>query len=76
MNRYLNYEAEIVEDIPEQFDLSRYKKPSNIKPSSLNITYSGFRSPMETSKFLEPSHNHQNTPNQSQTYPYSNFLIY
>lgn len=36
-NKLDAYEAEIVEDIPEQFDLSRYKKPSSKNPPQGSI---------------------------------------
>ena len=47
-NKFLNannsdqldtYEAEIIEDIPEQFDLSRYKKSSQTKPLETDRQY-------------------------------------
>lgn len=54
-----NYEAEVVEDIPEQFDLSRYKKT---RPSSANQTtpsvYKNAPQPQPQSQSLLPSHNH------------------
>jgi hypothetical protein len=52
-----NYDAEIVEDIPEQFDLSRYKKSSK-------LTHLNNKPQMESqqnSPIIQTYHNHNNT---------------
>ena len=72
-----NYEAEVVEDIPEQFDLSRYKK-NRASSSSTNQTLGVYKNvpshpPQSQSTQSLPTHRHHhlfNVPSQtSNVYP-------
>ena len=63
-----NYEAEVVEDIPEQFDLSRYKKnrtnPNSHKTSQLP--------PLPSSHSHQLNHLHHYQPTSNYIYPLLN----
>ena len=81
------YDAEIIEDIPEQFDLNRYKKASQLKASSQDTQYRSVQSSSSSSSSQQqPTQyihatsmfpNHHNVIHESYTgvreHDYSNF---